>query len=71
MSEGYCAHNYDIPFWRGRNAHPEIKVVTDKGTNLTLKWVKNEYRVFNEFGDDLKLGATVPQGLVEYVKERL
>lgn len=62
--------------WSGeRNAKrdmPEdIEVITKKGTCIILKWNKREYRAYDTYGNDLHLGAAVPDGLIKHLQERM
>ena len=62
-------------FWQGNANAPtrkkqDFEYVTDSGTELIFKWEKTEYRVYKKNGQDLKLGATVPEGLMKYCNEK-
>lgn len=48
----------------------DIEYTTDSGQVILLKWEKNEYRAYKKrTGQDLKLGATVPDGLLKYINK--
>ena len=53
-----------------RRAKQDFEYVTDSGTELIFKWEKTEYRVYKKNGQDLKLGAVIPEGLMKYCNEK-
>lgn len=50
-----------------------IDFITKKGTAVQLRWKDNEYKAYKIQGghaEFMNLGAVVPNGLIEYIKER-
>ena len=69
VHEFECVHIRDIPFYT-KDRKSNIEFVTKAGTPIVLKWEKAEYRAYNAKGEWLKLGATSPKNLIEYIKDR-
>lgn len=61
--------------WQGeahapRRTKADFEFATDSGQVILLKWERTEYRAYNKrTGQDLKLGATVPDGLLKYLNK--
>lgn len=68
----YKVHDYDIAFWKKKDKKykekPDIEFVTDNGNAVKLVWEKPDYRAYIN-GVRSKYGATIPQGLIEYMKK--
>lgn len=50
-----------------------ICFTTDTGTMVRLVWEKVEYRAYRQKGgrwEELRLGATLPDRLIEYIRRR-
>lgn len=54
----------------GKGKHENIKIVTDKGNHVTLKWEHAEYRAYDAQGKDMRLGATLPENLILYIQKK-
>lgn len=61
--------------WQGaahapRRTKDDFEFTTDSGEVILLKWEKVEFRAYKKrTGEDLKLGATVPDALLEYINK--
>lgn len=53
----------------GKIKHDNIRITTNSGKHIILKWERSEYRAFTESGTDMRLGAIKPDNLIAYIQE--
>ena len=64
MAKQYSQWNYV------KKKHDDIEFVTNKGTQVVLKFKNGEYRAYNKITNkDMMLGATWTTNLIKYIKE--
>ena len=52
----------------------DFEFKTDSGKTILMKWEKNEFRAYRKDGRDLidlKLGATIPDALIDYINKNM